>query len=250
MELFSKIKKFKNFLLNDHFEIIKDRVEKYGHTRYDVFGDKFYESLPKPRHKRGDKLEGGIDIKKHPEYSLEVIKDEVDELKRRLERAGYSVTLDTSYGVYFIDIRKEEDVKGTIFEKDPISNNTYNHDYYEADDDDDDDEDDNRYNHDYYEADDDDDDDEDDNRYNHDYYEADDDDDDEDDNRYSSRKKEIYKNLKRTIKLREEQLKTATGSERTALENELDAAKKMLNKLKNKYQFENLQSFYSFIYKK
>ena len=230
MELFSKIKKFKNFLLNDHFEIIKDRVEKYGHTRYDVFGDKFYESLPKPRHKRGDKLEGGIDIKKHPEYSLEVIKDEVDELKRRLERAGYSVTLDTSYGVYFIDIRKEEDVKGTIFEKDPISNNTYNHDYYEADDDDDDDEDDNRYNHDYYEA--------------------DDDDDDEDDNRYSSRKKEIYKNLKRTIKLREEQLKTATGSERTALENELDAAKKMLNKLKNKYQFENLQSFYSFIYKK
>ena len=210
MELFSKIKKFKNFLLNDHFEIIKDRVEKYGHTRYDVFGDKFYESLPKPRHKRGDKLEGGIDIKKHPEYSLEVIKDEVDELKRRLERAGYSVTLDTSYGVYFIDIRKEEDVKGTIFEKDPISNNTYNHDYYEADDDDD----------------------------------------DEDDNRYSSRKKEIYKNLKRTIKLREEQLKTATGSERTALENELDAAKKMLNKLKNKYQFENLQSFYSFIYKK
>lgn len=56
----------------------------------------------------------------------------------------------------------------------------------------------------------------------------------------------MYQNLKDTVKLREEQLKKATGSDRTALENELNAAKRMLDNLNKKYQFENLQSFFDF----
>jgi hypothetical protein len=39
----------------------------------------------------------------------------------------------------------------------------------------------------------------------------------------------MYQSLKDTVKLREEQLKKATGSDKEALQNELNAAKKMLN---------------------
>lgn len=56
----------------------------------------------------------------------------------------------------------------------------------------------------------------------------------------------MYQNLKDTVKLREEQLKNATGSDREALQNELNAAKKMLNNLRVKYQFENIKSFDQF----
>lgn len=56
----------------------------------------------------------------------------------------------------------------------------------------------------------------------------------------------MYQSLKDTVKLREEQLKKATGSDREALQNELNAAKKMLNNLRVKYQFENIKSFDEF----
>jgi hypothetical protein len=56
----------------------------------------------------------------------------------------------------------------------------------------------------------------------------------------------MYQSLKDTVKLREEQLKKATGSDRDALQNELNAAKKMLNNLRVKYQFENIKSFDEF----
>jgi len=57
----------------------------------------------------------------------------------------------------------------------------------------------------------------------------------------------MYQNLKDTVKLREEQLKRATGSDRTALENELNAAKRMLDNLNKKYNFEsNIQNFIQF----
>lgn len=63
----------------------------------------------------------------------------------------------------------------------------------------------------------------------------------------------IYQTLKDTIKLREEQLKKVTGSEKQALQNELDAAKTMLTNLNKKYSFEsNIQNFslFSKIYEK
>ena len=57
----------------------------------------------------------------------------------------------------------------------------------------------------------------------------------------------MYQNLKDTVKLREEQLKRTTGSDRTALENELNAAKRMLDNLNKKYNFEsNIQNFIQF----
>lgn len=57
----------------------------------------------------------------------------------------------------------------------------------------------------------------------------------------------MYQNLKDTVKLREEQLKRATGSDKEALQNELNAAKRMLDNLNKKYSFEsNIQNFSQF----
>ena len=57
----------------------------------------------------------------------------------------------------------------------------------------------------------------------------------------------MYQNLKDTVKLREEQLKKATGSDKEALQNELNAAKRMLDNLNKKYNFEsNIQNFIQF----
>jgi hypothetical protein len=57
----------------------------------------------------------------------------------------------------------------------------------------------------------------------------------------------MYQNLKDTVKLREEQLKRASGSDREALQNELNAAKRMLDNLNKKYSFEsNIQNFSQF----
>ena len=57
----------------------------------------------------------------------------------------------------------------------------------------------------------------------------------------------MYQNLKDTVKLREEQLKKATGSDKEALQNELNAAKRMLDNLNKKYSFEsNIQNFSQF----
>ena len=57
----------------------------------------------------------------------------------------------------------------------------------------------------------------------------------------------MYQNLKDTVKLREEQLKRASGSDREALQNELNAAKRMLDNLNKKYSFEsNIQNFAQF----
>jgi hypothetical protein len=57
----------------------------------------------------------------------------------------------------------------------------------------------------------------------------------------------MYQTLKDTVKLREEQLKKATGSDKEALKNELDAAKRMLDNLNKKYNFEsNIQNFIQF----
>jgi hypothetical protein len=56
-----------------------------------------------------------------------------------------------------------------------------------------------------------------------------------------------YQNLKDTVKLREEQLKRASGSDKEALQNELNAAKRMLDNLNKKYSFEsNIQNFAQF----
>jgi len=57
-------------------------------------------------------------------------------------------------------------------------------------------------------------------------------------------KAETYISLKKSIELRKEQLgKMAKGPDKTALENELKTAEVMLNKMKEKYQFEHLQSY-------
>ena len=57
----------------------------------------------------------------------------------------------------------------------------------------------------------------------------------------------MYQNLKDTVKLREEQLKRSSGSDRDALQNELNAAKRMLDNLNKKYSFEgNIQNFIQF----
>ena len=57
----------------------------------------------------------------------------------------------------------------------------------------------------------------------------------------------MYQNLKDTVKLREEQLKRSSGSDREALQNELNAAKRMLDNLNKKYSFEsNIQNFSQF----
>lgn len=57
----------------------------------------------------------------------------------------------------------------------------------------------------------------------------------------------MYQTLKDTVKLREEQLKKATGSDKEALQNELNAAKRMLDNLNKKYSFEsNIQNFTQF----
>lgn len=57
----------------------------------------------------------------------------------------------------------------------------------------------------------------------------------------------MYQNLKDTVKLREEQLKRSSGSDREALQNELNAAKRMLDNLNKKYSFEsNIQNFIQF----
>jgi hypothetical protein len=57
----------------------------------------------------------------------------------------------------------------------------------------------------------------------------------------------MYQTLKDTVKLREEQLKKATGTDKEALQNELNAAKRMLDNLNKKYNFEsNIQSFIQF----
>jgi hypothetical protein len=57
----------------------------------------------------------------------------------------------------------------------------------------------------------------------------------------------MYQTLKDTVKLREEQLKKATGSDKEALQNELTAAKRMLDNLNKKYNFEsNIQNFIQF----
>ena len=60
-------------------------------------------------------------------------------------------------------------------------------------------------------------------------------------------KRVMYQNLKDTVKLREEQLKRASGSDKDALQNELNAAKRMLDNLNKKYNFEsNIQNFSQF----
>ena len=57
----------------------------------------------------------------------------------------------------------------------------------------------------------------------------------------------MYQNLKDTVKLREEQLKRSSGSDKEALQNELNAAKRMLDNLNKKYSFEsNIQNFSQF----
>lgn len=58
----------------------------------------------------------------------------------------------------------------------------------------------------------------------------------------------MYQNLKQTVIQREEQLKKMSKSDpnRTPLENEYNAAKSALDRLKNQYQFEHLKSFESY----
>lgn len=60
-------------------------------------------------------------------------------------------------------------------------------------------------------------------------------------------KGDTYQNLKDNIKLREEQLsKMKVGSDKTALENELETAKRMKDRMNDRYKFENLQNFFNF----
>ena len=58
-----------------------------------------------------------------------------------------------------------------------------------------------------------------------------------------------YTKLKDNIKLREEQLNKMSKNdpERSALQNELDNYKRATNRMKDKYKFENLFTFHSFI---
>jgi len=62
-------------------------------------------------------------------------------------------------------------------------------------------------------------------------------------------KRGMYDTLKRTVKLREEQLSKmkTTDPEYTSLKNELETARTAMNNLKSKYQFENLKSFTDYL---
>lgn len=61
-------------------------------------------------------------------------------------------------------------------------------------------------------------------------------------------KEPLYNTLKQTIKQREEQLKkmSKTDPDRSSLENELSTAKRKLQDMKDKYQFEHLSNFSTF----
>lgn len=62
-------------------------------------------------------------------------------------------------------------------------------------------------------------------------------------------KRGMYDTLKRTVKLREDQLSKmkTTDPEYTSLKNELETARTAMNNLKSKYQFENLKSFTDYL---
>lgn len=64
----------------------------------------------------------------------------------------------------------------------------------------------------------------------------------------SDPKRDRYETLLKTIKLREEQLKKLSkdDEQRVALENELNAVKRMAKKLKDEYKFENIKGFKDF----
>jgi chromosome segregation ATPase len=70
-------------------------------------------------------------------------------------------------------------------------------------------------------------------------------------NKYASHPKgNVYETIKDTIKSREDQLKkmSKTDPERVSLQNELDAAKRRLKEMQDKYKFENLVGFWDFKY--
>ena len=60
-------------------------------------------------------------------------------------------------------------------------------------------------------------------------------------------KAETYRSLQKSIELRKEQLvKMKAGIDKTALENELKAAETMMQRMKEKYKFEHVQSYETF----
>jgi hypothetical protein len=78
------IKNFIDRLLNNHFEIIKSEVEEYDYPiDYYYFADK-YGHFSKTTGKNAN---------------YEDLKEQVAQLKRKLEDAGYKVTLDIQYGL-------------------------------------------------------------------------------------------------------------------------------------------------------
>jgi hypothetical protein len=77
------VKKFIDRLLNNHFEIIKNEVEEYDYPiDYYYFADK-YGHFGNP----------GKNV------NYEDLKEQVAQLRRKLEDAGYKVTLDMQYGL-------------------------------------------------------------------------------------------------------------------------------------------------------
>jgi hypothetical protein len=62
-------------------------------------------------------------------------------------------------------------------------------------------------------------------------------------------KEYLYQTIKETIKQREDQLRKLpkNSKEREALENELNAAKRRLKEMQDKYKFENLVGWESYI---
>lgn len=78
------IKNFMARLLNNHFEIIKSELEEYDcPINYNYFSDKY----------------GHFSDTTGKNANYEDLKEQVNALKRKLEDAGYKVTLDMQYGL-------------------------------------------------------------------------------------------------------------------------------------------------------
>jgi hypothetical protein len=76
------IKNFMARLLNNHFEIIKSELEEYDcPINYNYFSDRY------------------VGFNKPGKGKYEDFKEQVELLKRKLEDAGYKVTLDIQYGL-------------------------------------------------------------------------------------------------------------------------------------------------------
>ena len=112
------IKNFIDRLLNNHFEIIKSEVEEYDYPiDYYYFSDKYLGNT-------STGVRGAVYGKDSTKY--EELRQQVKELKSKLDDAGYDVRLDTQYGLK-LTVSKSEDSTGDFLEADvDVSENVKN----------------------------------------------------------------------------------------------------------------------------